>query len=235
MQELATYENSTNTQSHRPSRLLAGTRTPASHSSCTAEAERELSRVLTVATRCRRLRGLYAVADQAGDQWVSPQLCNYQHLHVLMLSPGALYRVMLRYVRRNGNTMSTPLRKTARPKSQKNLIHLPYAEPIHKTQKGELLLPSPLSPLLLLPLPFHHPNLHIKNILPNSNRHHPQHRLNILLRYQSLPNKNPTIPALASPFDCNLSYGLANVFAAVLAHELGCVGRCGDEVVDFGG
>lgn len=32
------------------------------------------------------LRGLYAVADQAGDQWVRPQLCHQEYLHVPTLS-----------------------------------------------------------------------------------------------------------------------------------------------------
>ena len=52
------------------------------------------------------LQALYAVADQAGDQWVRPQLCYCQHLHVLMLfwcSLSSHDSIRLQ----TGNTMST--------------------------------------------------------------------------------------------------------------------------------
>lgn len=94
-----------------------------------------------------------------------------------------------------------------------------------------LLLPLPL-PLLLLLI---HLNLHIKNIPPNPHSHHPQHGLDILLRQQRLFHENATVPPLRRPLDDDLPHALADLFAAVFAHEFYRVGGRGDLMLDLAG
>jgi hypothetical protein len=179
------------------------------------------------------LRGLYAVADQAGDQWVPPPLCYHQHLHVLMLSY-AVRRVMLRSVCKWGTRCPVRLRGQTRQRRQED-THTYRSLKARRHNKTNLLLPSSIHHFLLIPLLLLHLNLNIKNIPPNTHSHHPQHRLNILLRQQRLLDKNPTISTLRCPLDRDFSHQLADVFAAVLAHEFSCVRRGGDETIDFGG
>jgi hypothetical protein len=78
-------------------------------------------------------------------------------------------------------------------------------------------------------------DLHTENILPSTLSHHPQHRLEIFFRHQSLANKNVTIPPFRRPLDDDLFRRFSHVFAAVLVQVIAGVRGGGDHALDLRG
>ena len=68
------------------------------------------------------------------------------------------------------------------------------------------------------------PSLHNKNVLPNPSGHHPQYRLEVLLRHHSLLHENFTIPPLRCPLHHDLFYRFRYAFAALPAQPIDRVG-----------